>query len=50
MRPLHQLDGFRVTDPRRFEVERGRKTKAAAFEQSDPDTRGNARAAYVELD
>jgi hypothetical protein len=47
VRPLHQLEGVRSADPRRFEVERGRESDTAGTERPDPDASGDARAAQV---
>ena len=49
MRPPHQLDGHVAGDLRGVEVERRGEAEAAALERSDPDARGDARAAEVEV-
>src|SRR5258706_6893453 len=49
MRGGHQIEGLVATDLRRVEIERCREAEAAAAERPDADSRGDARAAHVEL-
>src|SRR6266550_980659 len=45
----HQFERLVTAEPRRFQVERRREPEAAAFQRTDPDACGDARAAQVEL-
>src|SRR5882724_4577619 len=45
----HQLERLVTAEPGRLQVEGCRETEAAAFQRTDPDPRGDARAAQVEL-
>jgi hypothetical protein len=45
----HQFERLVTAEPWRFQVERRRETEAAAFQGTDPDARGDPRAAQIEL-